>query len=149
MAKITNAQLGFGQKFSEGSCLKQSIKNHVTLLTPPRGGSLWNRSLCLSVYLSVCLCFCHRDNSKNNARIFTKLSTQVVTLKISDEFEDGHNPSSSSNFITGYLLILVRFSIEIYIKMLKFQLFGHKLLLTSKIQVNNSLGLLRDVVYEV
>ena len=83
----------------------------------------------------VCVCICERDKSKNNAWIFTKLSTQVGTLKISDEFEDGQNLSSSSNSIAGYLLILVRFSLEIYIKMLKYQLFRRQILLTSKIQV--------------
>ena len=81
--------------------------------------------ICLFVCLFVYLFFCQRDKTKNNAQIFTKLSTQVETLKISDEFEDGQNPSSHSNFITGYLLILDRFSIEIYIKMLKYQLFRH------------------------
>ena len=99
----------------------------------------------LSVFLSVCGC----DKSKNNARIFTKLSTQVGTLKILDEFEVWQNPLSSSNFIAGYLLILVGFSIEIYIKMLKYQLFRRQILLTSKIQVKNSLGLLSNVDYVV
>ena len=99
--------------------------------------------------MSVFLSFCYRDKSKNNARIFTNLSTQVETLKISDEFDDGQNPSSSSNFIAGYLFILVRFSIEIYIKMLKYQLFRRQILLTSKIQVKNSLGLLSNVAYVV
>ena len=66
-----------------------------------------------------------------------------------DEAEDGQNPSSSLDFITGYLLILIRFSIEIYIKMLKYQLFRRQILLTSKIQVKNSLGLLSSVAYVV
>ena len=110
---------------------------------------LWNRSSCHHVLLSIYLCICERDKSKNNARIFTKLSTQVGTLKSSDEFEDGQNPSRSSNFIAGYLIILVRFSIKIYIKMLKYQLFGRQILLTYKIQVKNSLGLLSNVAYVV
>ena len=42
--------------------------------------------------------------------------SRVETLKNSDEFEDGQNPSSSSKVISGYLLILVRFSTEIHIK---------------------------------
>ena len=73
----------------------------------------------------------------------------METLKTSDEFDDGQNPSSSSNFIAGYLLILVRFSIEIYIKMLRYQLFKRQILLMSKIQVKNSLGLLSNVAYVV
>ena len=101
------------------------------------------------VILSWCPCVCGRDKSKNNTQIYTKLSTQVETPKTSDEFEDGQNPSSSFNFIAGYLIILVRFSIEIYIKMLKYQLFRCGILFTSKIQVKNSLGLLSNVAYVV
>ena len=44
--------------------------------------------LALSVYLFVYLFICKR-NKTNNARIFTKPCTQVGTLKISNEFEDG------------------------------------------------------------
>ena len=69
-----------------------------------------------SVCLCVCVSVCQRDKSKNNAWILTKLFSRVETIKISDEFEDGQNPSSSSKVISGYLLILVRISIEIHIK---------------------------------
>ena len=48
-----------------------------------------------------------------------------------------------------FLLILVRFSIEIYDKMLKYQLFRREILLTSKIQVKNSLRLLSNVAFVV
>ena len=102
-----------------------------------------------SVCVCFCLCFCYRDKSKNNARISTNLSTQVETSKISDEFEDRQNPSSSSNLIAGYFLILVRFSIEIYFKMLKYQPFSRQIVLRSKIQVKNSLGLLRNASFVV
>ena len=109
--------------------------------------------LMFSSFMSWCpdviVCICQRDKSKNNTLIFTKVSTQVETLKTSDEFEDGQNPSSCSNFIAGYLLILVRFSIEIYVKMFKYQLFRRQILLTSKIQVKNSLGWLSNVAYVV
>ena len=108
----------------------------------------WSGLMFSSVML-WCPCVCGHDKSKNNARIFTKLSTQVKTLKTSNEFQDGQNPSSSSNFIAGYFIILVRFSIEIYIKMLKYQLFRRQILLTSKFQVKNSLGLLSSVAYVV
>ena len=70
--------------------------------------------VCLSICVFVCVCQC--DKSKNNAWILTKLFSRVETTKISDEFEDGQNPSSSSKVISGYLLILVRISIEIHIK---------------------------------
>ena len=46
--------------------------------------------------------------------------SQVETIKSSDEFEDGQNPSSSSKVIAGYLLIWVRISIENHIKVSMF-----------------------------
>ena len=71
-------------------------------------------------FVRLCVCVCvsghERDNSKSNAQIFTNLFTEVETLKSQDEFDNEQNPSSSSKVIEGYLLILVRFSIEIYIK---------------------------------
>ena len=59
------------------------------------------------------------------------------------------NKSSISKVIAGYLLVLVRFSIEIYVKMVRYQIFRHQILLTSKIQVKNSLGLLSNAAYVV
>ena len=95
--------------------------------------------------MSVFLCVCQLDSSKYHARIITKLNTRAETLKKLRIFVNGQNTSSSSDFIAGYLIILVRFSIEIYIKMLKYQLFRRQILLMSKIQVKNSLGLLRNI----
>ena len=96
------------------------------------GQALWFPHFSVSVLLTSCPCICGRNKSKNNTWIFYKLSTQVETLKISDQFVDGQNPSSSSNLIAGYLLIFVRFSIEIYVKMLKYQLFRRQIFLNSE-----------------
>ena len=65
--------------------------------------------------MSVCVCvstITQKIMHGSSPNFFSR----VETLKSSDEFEDGQNPSSSSKVIADYLLVLVRFSIEIYIK---------------------------------
>ena len=47
-------------------------------------------SVCLSVYVCVCLSVCVHDNSKNNGSINLKLEHIVVYENSSDEFDIGH-----------------------------------------------------------
>ena len=72
--------------------------------------------LCLSVCLSVCVCLCYRDKSKNNARIFTNLSTQVETSKISDSGENSRIQVKNSLGLLSNVAYVVLYKLSEYKK---------------------------------
>ena len=47
-------------------------------------------SVCPSVFLSMCVCVCVHDNSKNNGSIHLKLEHIVVYENSLEEFDIGH-----------------------------------------------------------